>query len=76
MKNNNFKDAQKLDNLIIKEEFKKSNNINKITEKIYLGDIEGATDYIYFKNEQIHNVLKLKKQIYNLKLAVFNHYQL
>ena len=59
MKNNNFKDVQKLDNLIIKEEFKKSNNISKITEKIYLGDIEGATDYIYFKNEQIHNVLSI-----------------
>ena len=59
MKNNNFKDAQKLENLIIKEEVKKSNNINKITEKIYLGDIEGATDYIYFNNEQIHNVLSI-----------------
>ena len=55
MENNN----QIFEKLITKKELKKSNNISKITDKIYLGDVEGATDYIYFKNEQIHNVLSI-----------------
>ena len=49
----------KLDELLTKKEIKKSNNIDKITDKIYLGDIEGATDFNYFKREQIHNVISI-----------------
>ena len=49
----------KLEELITIEEIKKTNNINKITDKIYLGDIEGATDFNYLKNENIHNVISI-----------------
>ena len=49
----------KLDELITKELCMKSNNINKITDKIYLGDEEGAKELDFFKAEKIHNVLSI-----------------
>ena len=57
MEKNEYKKINSLEELLTKKEIKKSNNISKITDKIYLGDIEGATDFNYFKNEQIHNVI-------------------
>ena len=55
----NIKKINIFEQLLTKEELEKSNNINKITDKIYLGDIEGATNFHYFKNEQIHNVISI-----------------
>ena len=59
MDNKDFRVVNKLEELISIEEIKKSNNINKITDKIYLGDIEGASDLNYLKNENIHNVISI-----------------
>ena len=36
-----------------------SDNIDKITDKIYLGDIDGASDFDYFSKEKINNVLSI-----------------
>ena len=36
-----------------------SDFIDKITDKIYLGDIEGATDFDYLSKEKINNVLSI-----------------
>ena len=36
-----------------------SNNISKITDKIYLGGIEGAKEIEYLKQEGITNILTL-----------------
>ena len=59
MEKNELTKAPKLEELLTTKEIKKSNNISKITDKIYLGDIEGATNYNYFKNENIHNILSI-----------------
>ena len=56
--NGNIK-TPKLDELITKELLTKSNNINKITDNIYLGDEEGAKEIDFFKAEQIQNVLSI-----------------
>ena len=56
---NDNENIPKLEELITKKELQKSNNISKITDKIYLGDVEGATNYYYFKNEHIHNVISI-----------------
>ena len=61
MENNENGCIPKLDNLLTTEEINKSNNINKITDKIYLGDEEGAKELDYFKTEQIHYVLSIVK---------------
>ena len=53
------KNIPKLDELITKELCTNSNNINKITDKIYLGDEEGAKELDFFKAEQIHSVLSI-----------------
>ena len=57
--NNKIIKLNKLEDLLTEEELEKSNNINKITNKIYLGDIEGSTDFRYLKNENIHNVISI-----------------
>jgi len=59
MENNGEGTIPKLGQLLTKEEIKKSNNISKITDKIYLGDEEGALDYDFLKTEQIHYVLSI-----------------
>ena len=59
MKNNGDGAIPKLEQLLTTEEIKKSNNISKITDKIYLGDEEGALDNDFLKTEQIHNVLSI-----------------
>ena len=59
MENNGEENIPKLENLLTTEEIKKSNNINKITDKIYLGDEDGAKEFDFLKNEQIHNELSL-----------------
>ena len=59
MANNEKEAIPKLDQLLTNEEVKKSNNISKITDKIYLGDEEGANDFDFLKTEQIHHVLSL-----------------
>ena len=59
MENNGEGTIPKLEQLLTTEEIKKSNNICKITDKIYLGDEEGALDYDFLKTEQIHYVLSI-----------------
>ncbi len=59
MASNEIEAIPKLDQLLTTEEVKKSNNISKITDKIYLGDEEGAKDLDYLKAEQIHYVLSI-----------------
>lgn len=43
----------------LKPEKAKSENINKITNKIYLGNLSGAKDYSYFKTEGITHILSI-----------------
>ena len=57
MENNEDGAIPKLEGLLTMEEINKSNNISKITDKIYLGDEDGAKDFGFLKTEQIHNVL-------------------
>jgi atypical dual specificity phosphatase len=57
MENNEDGSIPKLSQLLTTQEIKKSNNINKITDKIYLGDDEGAKEFDYLRAEQIHYVL-------------------
>ncbi len=54
--NQNF---PKLEELITNESLTKSNNIDKITDKIFLGDEEGAKELDFFKKEDIHNILSI-----------------
>jgi protein-tyrosine phosphatase len=49
----------KLQELLTTQEINKTNNISKITDKIYLGDEEGATNFEFLKEEKIHYVLSL-----------------
>ena len=42
-----------LENLNTKKELGRSYNIDKITDKIFLGSMEGLSEYDYFKKEQI-----------------------
>jgi hypothetical protein len=59
MSESDTQNIQKLDKLITNELITKSNNIDKITDKIYLGDEEGAKELDFFKNENIHNILSI-----------------
>ena len=59
MENNEEGVIPKLDQLLTTEEIKNSNNISKITDKIYLGDEEGAKDFEFLKTEEIHYVLSI-----------------
>lgn len=59
MENNGDLNIPKLDQLLTTEEIHKSNNISKITDKIYLGDEEGATQFDFLKEENIHNIISI-----------------
>ena len=59
MENNEDGEIPKLNELLTTEPIKNSNNISKITDKIYLGDEEGASDFDYLKKEKIHYVLSI-----------------
>ena len=57
----NYEDGAipKLEELLTTAETNKSKNICKITDKIYLGDEEGASDFDFLKKEQIHYILSI-----------------
>ena len=59
MENDGEKKFPKLLELLTIEEKKKSNNITKITDKIYIGDEDGAKELDYLKAEQIHYILSI-----------------
>ena len=59
MENNRDKNIPKLEQLLTTEEIHKSNNISKVTDKIYLGDEEGSTKFDILKEENIHNILSI-----------------
>ena len=48
-----------LNNLLSNKEQISSDFIDKITDKIYLGDIDGASDFDYFSKENITSVLSI-----------------
>ena len=48
-----------LENLLTNKSQLPSNFIDKITDKIYLGEIEGAKEYDYFSKEGITHVLSI-----------------
>jgi len=50
-----------------KKEELKSENIDKITDKIYLGDIDGANEIEYLKQEGITHIISLAGEIYSPK---------
>ena len=41
------------------------NPINKITEKIYLGDIDGAKNTLFFKKEKINYIISLAGKMFS-----------
>ena len=51
-----------LEDLQPKEELGISYNIDKITNKIFLGGIKGANEYEYFEKEKINNVLSITEE--------------
>ena len=63
MKNKEIGNKSKLNEILTKEEINKSKNINKITDKIYLGVDEGTKEWYFFKTEQIHYILSIVKKI-------------
>ena len=56
------KNISSLAGLQTEEELGRSYNIDKITDKIFLGGIEGATEYDYFEKEKINNVLSITNE--------------
>ena len=44
-----------------------SDNIDKITDKIYLGDIDGANEINYLKQEGITHLISLVEETYSLE---------
>ena len=59
MENNEDGAVPKLEELLTIKEINKSKNISKITDKIYLGDEEGASDFDFLKKEEIHYILSI-----------------
>ena len=57
--NNTKKKIPKLDELISKDAPSELKDIDKITDKIYLGDDEGALKIENFEIEKIYNVLSI-----------------
>ena len=53
------KDFPKLESLNKANELGRSYNIDKITDKIYLGGIKGLLENEYLKTENINNILSL-----------------
>ena len=50
---------KELEDLLTNKTQLNSENIDKITDKIYLGDIEGFNDFDYFSKEKITHILSL-----------------
>ena len=65
MENNGDVNIPKLEGLLTTEEIHKSNNISKITDKIYLGDIDGAREVNYLKQEKITHIISLAGKIFS-----------
>ena len=59
MSENDAKQIPQLEDLITKDASSKLNDIDKITDKIYLGDDEGALKIKNFETEKINNVLSI-----------------
>ena len=55
----NSKNNSELQKLLTNEDQISSNSIDKITDKVFLGDIEGASDFDYFKKEKINSILSI-----------------
>ena len=53
------KEFPNLEELVPSNEIGISYHIDKITDKIFLGDLEGSKDYEYFLKEKINNVLSV-----------------
>ena len=59
-KDNNEEDQKsELQKLLTNKKQVPSGFIDKITDKVYLGDIDGSKDFDYFKEEKISNVLSI-----------------
>ena len=60
-KNDNNEQVKKseLQKLLTNKEQVPSEFIDKITDKVYLGDIDGSKDFDYFKKENINSVLSV-----------------
>ena len=63
MANKENENIPKLTELLTKEKTANSNNIDKITDKIYLGSEEGTKEYDFLKTEEIHNIISLIPEI-------------
>ena len=63
MVNKENESIQKLNELLTKEKIMNSNNIDKITDKIYLGCEEGAKEYDFLKTEKINNIISIIPEI-------------
>ena len=57
------KDFPKLESLNKANELGRSYNIDKITDKIYLGCEEGAKEYDFLKTEKINNIISIIPEI-------------
>ena len=65
MANKENENIPKLTELLTKEKIANSNNIDKITDKIYLGCEEGAKEYDFLKTEEIHNIISIIPETIN-----------
>ena len=65
MANKENENIPKLTELLTKEKIANSNNIDKITDKIYLGCEEGAKEFDFLKTEEIHNIISIIPEIIN-----------
>ena len=64
MENKENESVPKLTELLTTEKTANSNNINQITDKIYLGCEEGLNEYDFFKTENIHNIISITSEIH------------
>ena len=65
MANKENENIPKLTELLTKEKIANSNNIDKITDKIYLGCEEGTKEFEFLKTEEIHNIISIIPEIIN-----------
>ena len=65
MENKQNENIPKLKDLLTKEKISNSNNIDKITDKIYLGCEEGTKEFEFLKTEEIHNIISIIPEIIN-----------
>ena len=63
MSNNENNKIPKLKELLTQEKIANSTNIDKITDKIYLGCEEGAKEYDFFKTEKINYIISIKSDL-------------